>query len=115
MPEYIDRNAAIAELINDMNNDCGMYDSYEEKIIRDKRYKFAIDKLREFLAENVKPVRRGRWVMDDYTHRYRCSMCNAYQPYDTIDADIIDYWDCNFCPICGADMRNEEGNNGEAV
>lgn len=48
-------------------------------------------------------VVHGRWVMDDYTHRYRCSVCKAYQPYDTV-GDYIDYWDCDYCPNCGVKM-----------
>ena len=48
--------------------------------------------------------KHGQWVMDDYTHRYRCSVCEAYRPYDTV-GDYIDYWDCDYCPICGAKME----------
>ena len=55
---------------------------------------------------DVVEVMHGRWVMDDYTHRYRCSVCEAYQPYDTV-GDYIDYWDCDYCPICGAKMEGE--------
>ena len=61
--------------------------------------------LADVLPVNAVEVEYGRWVMDDYTHRYRCSECGAYQPYDTVD-DYIDYWYCNYCPICGAKMED---------
>ena len=54
-------------------------------------------------------VVHGRWIMDDFTHRYRCSVCEAYKPYDTV-GDYISYWDCDYCPICGAKM---DGGNGD--
>jgi rRNA maturation endonuclease Nob1 len=51
-------------------------------------------------------VVHGEWIMDDYTHRYRCSVCKAHQPYDTV-GDYIDYWDCDYCPNCGAKMDGD--------
>lgn len=54
----------------------------------------------------VDPVVHGRWVFDNYTKRLRCSECEAYKPYDVV-ADIIDYWDCDYCPNCGAKMDGE--------
>ena len=55
----------------------------------------------------AKEVVHGRWIKDDYTHRYRCSACEAYQPYDTV-GDYIDYWDCDYCPNCGTKMDLED-------
>lgn len=59
---------------------------------------------------DVTKMRHGYWVLDDFTHQYRCSVCNVVQPYDTIE-DLIDpnlnyydYWDCNYCPNCGTKM-----------
>ena len=63
-------------------------------------------------ATDVAPVVHGKWIMDEYTHRYRCSVCQAFQPYDTIidyGKEYIDYWDCNHCPICGARMDGGKG------
>jgi predicted ATP-binding protein involved in virulence len=34
---------------------------------------------------------------------YSCSICGKACPYD-VQADIIQYWICNYCPNCGADM-----------
>lgn len=62
-------------------------------------------------------VVHGRWIMDEYKHQYCCSVCGTVQPYDSIedyiDPDILyyDYWDCNYCPYCGAKMDggNKDG------
>ena len=51
-------------------------------------------------------VPEGEWVFDNYTKRLRCSECETYKPYDVV-ADTIDYWDCDYCPNCGARMRKE--------
>ena len=34
---------------------------------------------------------------------YSCSICGKACPYD-VQADIIQYWPCNYCPSCGAKM-----------
>ena len=65
-------------------------------------------------AADVRPVRKGKWTPDyDYTEYdydgstplpeprkfqdgWQCSLCGAYEP-STV----------NFCPNCGADMREE--------
>lgn len=98
MPEYIERNAAIAELVEDMNNDCGMYNSYKEKMVRDERYEFAIDKLREFSSADVAPIRHGKWIIHEIedTLRWReCSVCKG-------EIHNVNY---NYCPHCGAKMN----------
>ena len=44
----------------------------------------------------VKPVIKGKWMED--ISGYKCSVCNyVVQPWNTT----------NFCPRCGADMREE--------
>lgn len=52
-------------------------------------------------AADVRPVVRGRW--ENFRGKPRCSKCKAVWPED--------YYDHNFCPNCGADMR--EGNSNE--
>ena len=42
--------------------------------------------------------KRGEWVDDEFVGQYRCSECDYY---------AIDEYD--FCPNCGADMREREG------
>jgi hypothetical protein len=65
-----------------------------------------IEKVNEVDTADVAPVRHARWVYDSYTERYRCSNCEAYQPYDE-SSGYLDYWDCDYCPICGARMDLE--------
>ena len=80
-----------------------------------KRYFKNMDEIQEDLdmlfcmlpAENVAPVRHGRWIEQErYTFgvMYDCSVCGNR---------ILDNghsW--NYCPNCGADMR---GSNDEGV
>ena len=54
-------------------------------------------------------VVHGEWIMDDFTHQPHCSVCGRVQPYDTVNG-YLDYWDCDYCTICGAKM---DGGNGK--
>ena len=47
------------------------------------------------------PVRQGRW--EKSSGLYSCSECGMTCPYD-VQADVIEYWACNYCPNCGAKM-----------
>lgn len=61
---------------------------------------------------DVRPVVRGKWELDS-RGLYSCSCCGQSAPYD-VQADIIEYWPhLNYCPNCGADMR-EADNDPEA-
>ena len=46
-------------------------------------------------------VRHGRW--EKKSGLYSCSECGMTCPYD-VQADVIEYWSCNYCPNCGARM-----------
>ena len=59
---------------------------------------------------DVAPVVHGEWIFDAYTQSYRCSNCEAYKPYATV-GEYRDYWDCDYCNICGADMRERKGDD----
>ena len=50
---------------------------------------------------DVAPVRHGRW--EKQSGLYSCSECGMTCPYD-VQADVIEYWACNYCPNCGAKM-----------
>lgn len=58
-------------------------------------------------AADVRPVVRGKWNRTDaYPHRLYCSVCNkTYLKND----ELLERWEfpLNFCPNCGADMREE--------
>lgn len=44
-------------------------------------------------AADVRPVVRGKWKT--YNNTYVCSACGR----------PVSFWQSNFCPNCGADMR----------
>ena len=67
----------------------GLYDGceYDTKLID------------EIPAADVAPVVHGRW--EKQSGLYSCSECGKTCPYD-VQADVIEYWACNYCPHCGA-------------
>ena len=61
-------------------------------------------------AADVALVRHGRW--ENKSGLYSCSECGITCPYD-VQADVIEYWSCNYCPNCGAKMDVDvEQNEG---
>lgn len=84
MAEYIEREAAIRALTLHNCDSAGA--------------KMAICDLP---AADVAPVRHGRW--EKQRGIYSCSECGMTCPYD-VQADVIEYWACNYCPNCGAKM-----------
>lgn len=86
MAEYIDRDAAITE----QKRFCGYLDN-------DMLYRLEIA-TRRISAADVKPVVRGKWEHFG-SDVFRCSECGyGIQPWNI---------GVNFCPNCGADMREE--------
>ena len=63
-----------------------------------------VSDLRDMPAADVAPVRHGRW--EKQRGIYSCSECGMTCPYD-VQADVIEYWACNYCPKCGAKMDGE--------
>ena len=59
-------------------------------------------------AADVAPVRHGRW--EKQRGLYSCSECGMTCPYD-VQADVIEYWACSYCPRCGAKMDGGNGNS----
>lgn len=52
---------------------------------------------------DVRPVRRGRWILDSdpgEPWKYRCGLCG-----ETTTSTCMGEPRYNFCPMCGADMR----------
>ena len=52
-------------------------------------------------SADFEPVRHGRW--EKQSGLYSCSECGMTCPYN-VQADVIEYWACNYCPNCGAKM-----------
>ena len=61
--------------------------------------------IQEMPTVDAVPVRRGKWLKEDRGHVEYSAVCDKCG-YDT-------FWceKSNFCPHCGADMR-EDGDNG---
>ena len=64
-----------------------------------------VDKIKSIPAVDVALVRHGRW--EKQSGLYSCSECGLTCPYD-VQADVIEYWACNYCPNCGAKIDKEE-------
>ena len=64
----------------------------------------ALEYAKNIPAADVAPVRHGRW--EKQRGIYSCSECGMTCPYD-VQADVIEYWACNYCPNCGAKMDGE--------
>lgn len=56
------------------------------------------DLIDEIPSADVTPVRHGQWKKQ--SGLYSCSECGKTCPYD-VQADVIEYWACNYCPNCG--------------
>lgn len=61
----------------------------------------------------AKPVVHGEWTVieDDYLGLtlIRCSLCDEEWSFE-VDADDLELINYNFCPNCGADMRERKEN-----
>lgn len=99
---YIDRTAAIMTAM-DYDGNGNAQDASQD----------IASALSEIPTADVAPVVRGRWEREEDTYfgftdvEYRCSQCGkAYSEQD--------FCAFHFCPICGADMRedivNDKGN-----
>ena len=90
-----------------------MTEYIERKALRDTLYDAdaitmsGVKILNQFPAADVAPVRHGRW--EKQSGLYSCSECGMTCPYD-VQADVIEYWACNYCPHCGAKMDGGADN-----
>ena len=76
--------------------------------IAEEIYRYLCEGIEE--CENAEPERKtGKWIMHENRSSWYCSECNAddyyaYRwDYDTGEYEFQD----NYCPNCGADMRQE--------
>ena len=95
MPEYIDREQAVTVF----------------KTFYGKSLRIMLEALAEEHAADVRPVVHGEWGVSlnpcfspfdgSGEYRYRCNQCRHIQDYES-----------NFCPNCGAEMREEGVSHG---
>ena len=91
MAEYIEREAALKDYQTICNGvECARCP------IRDKGHCKFEAYIRSIPAADVRPVVRGKWEYNPGDNIPYCSEC--MMPQDS---------ECNYCPNCGADMREE--------
>lgn len=99
MAEYIER-AALLETINHAN-----FPEEDWDYVNNASY--ALDLVRNFPAADVVEVVHGRWMRYWHDtgligHEYAvCSVCDCHM------SDTNQFWNSDYCPNCGADMRGE--------
>ena len=116
MAEYIEREALLeridgiwdcADMVFEPNDKCCRSDDCASCKWRET--KNAIRKIAANIpAADVRPVIRGHIEEDENTYLY-CSECNCnitLAAYETPNGNLI--LRPNFCPNCGADMREEQ-------
>lgn len=66
-----------------------------------------MDLIEDIPAADVREVKRGKWIIETSRTYFevRCSECGIKSYVHIEDEDTISY--ANFCPNCGADMREE--------
>ena len=92
MPEYIEREKVLSKAAPAEGCFSDMISTYDVVMLP---------------AADVAPVRHGRW--EKQNGLYSCSECGKTCPYD-VQADVIEYWACNYCPHCGAKMDGGADN-----
>ena len=102
MSEYISREAALqfvfdacAECMDACEEFDGIYADCNQCMLEGVKLK-----LRDLPAADVRPVVRGKWEYNPGDNIPYCSEC--MMPQDS---------ECNFCPNCGADMRQAGDEN----
>ena len=65
---------------------------------------FLAERIKSIPAADVRPVVRVKWEEDWETGCSTCSACG--ESYLWEDYDGVGEW--NYCPNCGADMREEQ-------
>ena len=98
MAEYIEREALMRQ-IKEIH--CAECNSYHGVRCRACWVDDTLGYIDSEPTADVAPVRHGRW--EKQSGLYSCSECGMTCPYD-VQADVIEYWACNYCPNCGAIM-----------
>lgn len=98
MPEYIEREAAIAAVLGE-NPDFHYPPWYESA--------FYANKIKDVPAANVAPVVHGEWISweaaDNYipsADRHECSVCHDAAQVLVNGVELLSF----YCPNCGARM-----------
>ena len=108
--EYISRREAIKARKRSCDKNCLECDFAIEGDSWCNGEVFVVDLLR-IPAADVRPVRRGKWIDPTNGDPTYCSVCGEDALFYLFDFDSITRngmtAKSNFCPNCGADMREE--------
>jgi hypothetical protein len=88
--EYISKEAALACFTD-------WIDRYGHEHTADEIVEY--QRIEDLPEEDVRPVVRGKWIDG------KCDQCGEHAPYWCMAST---YHTTNFCPNCGADMREVE-------
>ena len=105
MAEYISREAVVRYLKGYSEKECNSNSPYG--MITSSVLNKAERALSEMPVADVQPVKRGRWLNTNTPNQLRCSSCDVIH-------FIAQYphGDINYCPNCGADMREPKAIKG---
>lgn len=104
MTDYISREAALDAISEWLMKALHQENTSSYNEGERAAYRTVISEIAELPAADVRPVVRGTWVgIDDYPHEdWECDHCGS------VVEGTDDPWNYyNFCPNCGADMREE--------
>ena len=91
--EYVSKAAVLAQ-----KGDC--YDAEGHLL-----YAVGTGNIMRLPAADVKPVVRGKWIpVTNGRGGHECSECHDYAPSYQVGSEHL----ANYCPNCGADMREQE-------
>lgn len=119
MDKYIDREAFLAAKRKVYCADCNSRKNSKGKMVYDIgdvpcracRVGDMLDDVADFPAADVIERKHGKWkrriVDNGFNADWKCSEC-GYKV-------MSDFFDFNFCPNCGADMRGEDDGYEKAV
>lgn len=105
MTDYISREAAIDATrkvsVGLINPTTGAWDLGFTNALS-----LACNSIAAIPAADVRPVVKAKWEWNDNNGYYYCGNCEAVSPRED---QYGEYIDCpNFCPSCGADMREKQ-------
>ena len=97
MTDYIDREAVMQKFADHVkrsnNSDFAPMPTWNQ----------AVQIVEDFPAADVREVKRGKWIISKSPSVYHSDRFTC--PYCDYDVDCVP---TNFCPNCGADMREEQ-------
>lgn len=113
MAEYIDRKAAIEALVGltIYSNAPSLNAAVEQEYHNGREWiggvRDALIEIGDLSAADVKPVKRGKWIpVTNGRGGHECSECHDYAPSYQVGMEYL----ANYCPNCGADMREPKQN-----